>query len=110
MSEVQLQIEPSAEQWALLRNPSRRILVQANAGAAKTTTLALRIAAALARQPRPEWILALTYSEPAVQALRQRLVSVGVSPRLARQVPILSFEQYSRLVLARLEGGPVADR
>ena len=36
-------ISPSEEQIEIIKSKSERILVQANAGAAKTTTVAMRI-------------------------------------------------------------------
>ena len=61
-------ITPSDEQLAIQTSPADTILVQANAGAAKTTTLALRIAQALASDVLPESILVLTYTKPAPRA------------------------------------------
>ena len=46
-------ITPSAEQLAIQLLKTRLLLVEANAGAAKTTTLALRIAQALQRGAQP---------------------------------------------------------
>ena len=53
-------IKPTAEQLAIQLGRHKRVIVQANAGAAKTTTLALRLAQALERGAAPERVLALT--------------------------------------------------
>ena len=53
---------PTREQAAIQLSRNKVVLVDANAGAAKTTTLALRIGEALARKLPPEQILALTFT------------------------------------------------
>ncbi|MRW84647.1 AAA family ATPase [Pseudoduganella sp. FT26W] len=86
---------PTAEQHAIQLAQNKVVLVDANAGAAKTTTLALRIGEALARQLAPEQILALTFTPEARDVLRRRLVEVGVPPTLVERVAVLSFEDFS---------------
>lgn len=100
-------IHPTPEQLAIQTARVRHLLVEANAGAAKTTTLALRIGQALLRGARPDMILALTYTEPAVQALRDQLHRIGVSPDQIAGLRLHTFESFSAAVLAQMEGGPV---
>jgi DNA helicase-2/ATP-dependent DNA helicase PcrA len=71
-------IVPTAEQLAIQLGRHKRVIVEANAGAAKTSTLALRLAQALARGAEPERILALTYTDAAV--LAHRLACTGAQP------------------------------
>ena len=97
-------ITPSAEQLAIQLLKTRLLLVEANAGAAKTTTLALRIAQALQRGAAPETVLALTYTTPAVTALKERLAHVGVAKALIPKLRIQTFEAFSLTVLAEAEG------
>ncbi|MEO6279168.1 ATP-dependent helicase [Roseateles sp.] len=97
-------ITPSDEQLAIQLLRSRLLLVEANAGAAKTTTLALRIAQALQRGAPPATVLALTSTAPAVQALRERLAHIGVPKATAQQLRIQTFEAFSLAVLATFEG------
>jgi DNA helicase-2/ATP-dependent DNA helicase PcrA len=86
---------PTAEQNTIQLAQNKVVLVDANAGAAKTTTLALRIGEALARQLAPEQILALTFTPEARDVLRRRLAEVGVPPTLAERVAVLSFEDFA---------------
>jgi len=107
MSDVPFQpthITPSDEQLAIQLLRSRLLLVEANAGAAKTTTLALRIAQALQRGAPPASVLALTSTVPAVEALRERLAHIGVPKAVAQQLRIQTFEAFSRALLAGFEG------
>jgi DNA helicase-2/ATP-dependent DNA helicase PcrA len=109
MSDVPFQptgITPSAEQLAIQLLRTRLLLVEANAGAAKTTTLALRIAQALQRGAQPETVLALTYTAPAVTALQQRLAGIGVPRAVVQKLRIQTFEAFSLAVLMAAEGMP----
>jgi DNA helicase-2/ATP-dependent DNA helicase PcrA len=108
MSDVPFQptgISPSAEQLAIQLRRTRLLIVEANAGAAKTTTLALRIAQALQRGAQPETVLALTYTAPAVTALQQRLAGIGVPRAVVHKLRIQTFEAFSLAVLAAAQGG-----
>lgn len=100
-------IEPSREQLAIQLARVRFGLVEANAGAAKTTTLGLHIAQALLRGARPERILALTYTETAVLALRDALLRIGLRPATLSGLRILSFDAFSEQCLAAIAGGGV---
>ncbi|RZL40043.1 MAG: ATP-dependent helicase [Rubrivivax sp.] len=97
-------ITPSAEQLAIQLLRTRLLLVEANAGAAKTTTLALRIAQALQRGAPPQTVLALTCTAPAVAALQERLAHIGLPSVVVQQLRIQTFEAFSLAVLAELEG------
>ncbi len=97
-------ITPSAEQLAIQLLRTRLLLVEANAGAAKTTTLALRIAQALQRGAPPQTALALTATAPAVAALKERLAHIGIPKPVVQQLRIQTFEAFSLAVLAQTEG------
>lgn len=97
-------ITPSDEQLAIQLRKTRLLLVEANAGAAKTTTLALRIAQALQRGAPPQTVLALTTTAPAVQALKDRLAHIGVARADIQPLRIQTFEAFSLGVLAEAEG------
>ncbi|WP_343732495.1 ATP-dependent helicase [Duganella sp.] len=86
---------PTAEQTAIQLAQNKVVLIDANAGAAKTTTLALRIGEALARNLAPEQILALTFTPEAREVLRRRLLEVGVAPAMVERIAVLSFEDFS---------------
>lgn len=92
-------ISPTAEQTLIQTHPARHVIAMANAGAAKTTTLALRIAEAITRGVAPGHILALSFSAEAARVLRQRLVALGLPREQAAQLPIQTFEGFARQVL-----------
>lgn len=96
---------PTEEQQRIQATRARHVLIEANAGAAKTTSLALRIAQALMRGADPAMILALTYTAPAVLALRAQLRWVGLPAELVEAIRVQSFEAFSLEVLERIEGG-----
>eukprot|EP01137_Pigoraptor_chileana_P018263 Opistho-2@77480 len=99
-----LGIRPSAEQQLIQATRARHVLIEANAGAAKTTSLALRIAQALLRGAEPSMILALTYTAPAAQALRQQLRLIGVPAAQIKGLYLHTFESFSAWLLESLEG------
>lgn len=101
---VPVGIVPTAEQRGIQTCRARYVIAMANAGAAKTTTLALRIAESITRGVWPESILALTFSAEAARVLQVRLVDIGVDERSARRVKCLSFDQFARQVLLQAEG------
>lgn len=99
-----LHLTPSPEQRAIQQRRTRLLLVEANAGAAKTTTLALRIAQALHRGAPPATLLALTATLPAVAALKGQLAAIGVARDVLSRLRIQTFEAFSLAVLAAAEG------
>ncbi|MYN45681.1 UvrD-helicase domain-containing protein [Pseudoduganella sp. FT93W] len=100
-------LTPTAEQLAIQLAQHKTVLIDANAGAAKTTTLALRIGEALARNLPPEQILALTFTVEARDVLAARLAQLGVAPALVQRLHILSFEDFARWQLDASDGDGV---
>lgn len=100
---VAANLRPSEEQRLIQTTRARHLLVEANAGAAKTTTLALRMAQALERGADPAMLLALTYTAPAVQALRRQLRFIGLPAAVVDAIRIHSFESFSAALLRGLE-------
>ncbi|WP_175141221.1 ATP-dependent helicase [Achromobacter pulmonis] len=94
---------PTDEQRNIQGSRHRTNLVIANAGAAKTTTLALRIGEAISRGMAPEDILALTFTDEAKQVMQTRLTAIGIAYNTARRVRVQTVEEFSRTVLSRLE-------
>ena len=92
------------EQTAIQVATNRVIVVQANAGAAKTTTLALRIGEALANHVPPNKILALTFTSAARDVMRSRLLELGVNYKIVNDIQLFTFEEFSSAILARIEG------
>lgn len=93
-------LTPTAEQLAIALAQNKISVIDANAGAAKTTTLALRIGEALARQLAPEQILALTFTPEARDVMRQRLLQLGIAPSTAARIDVLTFEDLAERALA----------
>ena len=102
-----LRITPTAEQLAIQMSTARVMVVEANAGATKTTTLALRMAEAWARGSPPEQVLALTYTNTACVALASALQWIGVPHAIIQRFRIQTFEAFCAQVLAEVEGRPV---
>ena len=98
---------PTAEQTAIQLAQNKVVLVDANAGAAKTTTLALRIGEALARGLAPEQILALTFTPEAREVLRRRLLEIGVARPMVERIAVLSFEDFAAWMLDLTDGDNV---
>lgn len=97
--------EPTFEQQAVQLSQHRVTLVHANAGAAKTTTLALRIGEALALGLAPEKILALVFTPEAREVMRARLTDIGIAASIARRVHVHTMDEFAAQVLAKLEDG-----
>jgi len=96
-------IIPTPEQLAIQLARGRVTLVEANAGAAKTTTLALRIGEALARGLAPEAILALTFTEPAREVLRARLIEIDIPYATAKRVRVQTLDEFAQEALRAIE-------
>lgn len=103
-------IEPTSEQAYIQKAASNTIIIKANAGAAKTTTLALRIGEALACGVAPERILALTFTRPAVRAMRDALTKVGVPYEKSRRLGIHTFDTFAAKLLESIERKAVPSR
>lgn len=105
---VPKRITPTPEQLAIQTAQKKVVLIDANAGAAKTTTLALRLAEALHRGRPPERMLALVFTEAARVALRQRLLEIGVPLGVVKRLTIDTFDTFAANVLRQMEGMQVA--
>ncbi|WP_426076124.1 UvrD-helicase domain-containing protein [Janthinobacterium sp. PSPC3-1] len=105
---VPKRITPTPEQLAIQTAQKKVVLIDANAGAAKTTTLALRLAEALHRGRPPERMLALVFTEAARVALRQRLLEIGVPLGVVKRLTIDTFDTFATNVLRQMEGMQVA--
>jgi DNA helicase-2/ATP-dependent DNA helicase PcrA len=98
-------LTPTAEQRDIQLSQHKVSLVHANAGAAKTTTLALRVGEALARGVVPEQILALTFTAEAKQVMKARLQDVGIAYNTVSRVHVLTLDEFAEQVLAGIEDG-----
>lgn len=100
-------LNPTEEQTAIQVSKDRIVLIRANAGAAKTTTLALRIGEAIARGLGPEHILTLTFTPEARDVLKQRLIDIGIPASTVARLRVSTFEQFSTEALEQLGQGKV---
>lgn len=92
------------EQIQICKSVHARILVEANAGAAKTTTAALKINHLVASGIDPRKILALSYSQSGVIAYHEAFRRVGMDVEVARSIKVGSFEDFCASRLVRLQG------
>lgn len=92
-------ITATVEQIGIQSTGHRTVFVEANAGAAKTTTLALRIGELLARGHPPQSILALTYTDSAQRALKAAMVKVGMPSDMAHRVGVTTYNKFAAYCL-----------
>lgn len=92
------------EQRTVCDSTHPRLIVEANAGAAKTTTAAMRIARLISDGTDPLKIVALSFSEPGVKAYRDAFRRVGISPEIANTIRVGTFEDFCASRLKKLEG------
>lgn len=94
---------PTDEQVAIQLSKNKVVIIEANAGAAKTTTLALRLGEALARKLEPENMLALVFTPEARDVLKQRLTDVGVPYATAARIQVATFDDFAAEILQKIE-------
>lgn len=103
-------ITPSSHQIKLQTSKEKSIIVDANAGAAKTTSLALKVAEVLEMQWQktgrysPKRILILTYTDVARLAFERALGKIGVPANIIGELWITTFDEFSTYLLKELEG------
>jgi len=102
----------SPEQLALVQRPPgevQRMLVVAGPGSGKTRILVHKVAALLLlEEVKPEQFLMLTFSRPAAQEMRQRLLDL--LGKMAWQLDIFTFHAYAfQLLEQRGESENLAD-
>jgi DNA helicase-2/ATP-dependent DNA helicase PcrA len=100
-------IVPSSEQLAIQLATQKIILINANAGAAKTTTLALRIAESLARGVQADEMMVLTVTEAARDVMLLRLRQIGVAVAQIKKMRCVTFETFAADTLLGIERTPV---
>jgi DNA helicase-2/ATP-dependent DNA helicase PcrA len=101
-------ISPSEEQLAIQTATDRIILIDANAGAAKTTSLSLRIAESLKRGLKPEDFIVLTVTEAAKSTFHARLIALGVPRTQVARLQVTTFEALALATLDKLEYASVS--
>ncbi|MGR4870942.1 3'-5' exonuclease [Variovorax sp. LARHSF232] len=83
---------------------SDRVIVEANAGAAKTTTAAFTISGLIERGANPKKILSLSFTEPGVKAFEAAFARVDLPRDVVRQLRVGTVEDFCAARLERLEG------
>ncbi|MDP2096594.1 MAG: ATP-dependent helicase [Hydrogenophaga sp.] len=102
-----MSITPSPEQHRIVRSESKRILVEANAGAAKTTTAAMRIEALIASGMDPSKIVALAFSEPGVRAYKAAFARLGMPQEVTSRLLIGTVDAFCSARLKKLDNAGV---
>lgn len=95
------------EQSDICASTHPRLLVEANAGAGKTTTAAMKIARLVEQGANPSRILALSYTEPGVQAYLAAFERLGFQPELAGAIRVGTLEDFCAARLKWLENWAV---
>ena len=93
----------TAEQRAIRDSKSQRIICEANAGAAKTTTAALRMLALTESGADPGKILALCFSSPGAKAFNAAFRRIGMSGAIASTIRVGTVDDLSAARLAKFE-------
>lgn len=96
-------LKPTDEQRKIQLSLARTILVEAHAGAAKTTTLAIKTGEALSRGLDPGKILILTFTEAARVVMAERLRKIGIAASVVNRMKIETFESFSEEILLGFE-------
>jgi DNA helicase-2/ATP-dependent DNA helicase PcrA len=103
-------IVPSYKQIAIQTSREKSIIVDANAGSAKTTTLALKVAETLKWQMfltgrySPKGIMVLVYTDIAKLAFWRALEKLRVDAGLIGDIWVNTFDEFSTWVLQAQEG------
>lgn len=100
-------LAPSREQIDIINAVAQRILIEANAGSAKTTTAAMRIWKLVDRGVDPSKIVALAYSTPGVKAYKYAFRRIGMPDSIATKVRVGTVDEFCSARLKRVEAEPV---
>lgn len=91
-------VVPSDEQLRIVESTEQVVMIEAVAGAGKTTTLALIAKLAAAKSTPPARILGLCFSPGAKKRFQQKLVEEGAG----KQIAVLTLEEFARAQIAAL--------
>ncbi|MDZ7890539.1 MAG: 3'-5' exonuclease [Rhodoferax sp.] len=94
---------PSKEQIDIINAVAPRILIEANAGSAKTTTAAMRIQKLVERGVDPAKIVALAYSTPGVRAYTEAFYRIGMPDAVSSKVRVGTVDALCATRLKRVE-------
>jgi DNA helicase-2/ATP-dependent DNA helicase PcrA len=94
---------PSKEQIAIINSISPRILIEANAGAAKTTTAAMRIQKLVDQGVDPSKIVALAYGTPGVKAFTEAFRRIEMPDFISSKVRVGTVDELCAARLKQVE-------
>lgn len=100
-------IIPSQEQREITASRSQRILVEANAGAAKTTTATMRIRELIHRGIDPSKIVALSFSKAGVHAYRAAFQRLGIDRQQQSRIRVGTVDEFCESRLKPLDASRV---
>lgn len=100
---TQQQFPKTVEQIAICDSDHKHLIIEANAGAAKTTTAAMKIERLISNGADPSKIVALAFSEPGVTAYINAFRRVGIPARISNLIRVGTFEEFCAARLKKLE-------
>jgi DNA helicase II / ATP-dependent DNA helicase PcrA len=104
MSVGSTMVAMTREQRDICESRDRLTIVEANAGAGKTTLAVMKIASLVSRGANPSRIIALSYTKAGVIAYREAFARLAIPKRISDQVRIGTFDEFCVSRLDRLEG------
>ncbi len=93
----------TVEQIALCDSDHKRIICEANAGASKTTTAAMKIERFISNGADPSKIIALAFSTPGIKAYFNAFRRVGIPVHISNLIRVGTFEEFCAARLKKLE-------
>lgn len=98
---------PSPEQRAIIQSESPRILIEANAGAAKTTTAAMWIDRLVTDGFDPAKMVCLAFSEAGAKAYREAFLRLGLPQGITAKLPVGTVDAFCNARLKKLDAASV---
>ncbi|HSI59641.1 MAG TPA: ATP-dependent helicase [Ideonella sp.] len=94
---------PTREQTRIAQSDAARILIEANAGVGKTTTLCMRALWMVEQGADPSRMVMLTYTAPGSEAIHRTLKKHGASAALRKSIRVGTFDEFCTARLLRVE-------
>jgi DNA helicase-2/ATP-dependent DNA helicase PcrA len=97
------QFSKTAEQIAICESDHKHLIIEANAGAAKTTTAVMKFERLIANGADPSKIVALAFSESGVTAYKNAFRTVGIPAGISNLIQVGTVEEFCAARLKELE-------
>ena len=107
MASNSIPFSPTGEQTRIEREDAARLLIEANAGAGKTTALCMRALRRVAQGADASRIVMLAYSAPGSEAIHRTLEKLGASMALRKKIRVGTIDDFCAARLARFENDEV---